>query len=312
MAEEKKTGFFGRLFSGLSKTRDVLADGLNSIFSGHSEINDEFYDDLEETMITADLGVRTTEEIIENLKERVRTEKIREPASCRKLLIESIRDKMKPGENAYDFEGGPCVILLIGVNGTGKTTTAGKLSMLYKSEGKKVLLAAADTFRSAAIEQLSVWSERAGVELVSGKQGSDPAAVVFDACTAAKARQADVLIIDTAGRLHNKKNLMEELGKISRIVERELPGTKKETLIVLDGTTGQNALEQVREFNDITKISGIVLTKLDGTSKGGIAVAIQNETKIPVKFIGVGEQIGDFQKFDPGKFVDALFDEKAE
>ena len=307
MGKEKKTGFFSRLVQGLAKTRNAVMNGLDSIFFGYEVIDDDFYDELEETLITGDIGVRATEDILDELKERVLKEGIRRPAECRELLAESIRERMDLGENAYAFEEQRSVVLLVGVNGVGKTTTAGKLASQLKGQGKRVLLAAADTFRAAAIEQLEEWSHRAGVELISGQAGSDPASVVFDACTAAKARKADVLIVDTAGRLHNKKNLMEELKKINRVIDRELPDACRETLIVLDGTTGQNALEQAREFRDVADINGIVLTKLDGTAKGGIAVAIQAELRIPVKYIGIGEKIDDLRKFDAAEYVDALF-----
>lgn len=306
MGEEKK-GFFGRLVSGLAKTRNSVVNGLDSIFHGHGAIDDDFYDELEETLITGDIGVRTTESILEHLKEKVRNEKIREPEQCRQILIDSIRSQMDLGENAYEFENRKSVVLLIGVNGVGKTTTAGKIAYQLKRDGRKVLIAAADTFRAAAIEQLREWADRAGTELISGQPNTDPASVVFDACTASKARKADVLIVDTAGRLHNKKNLMEELKKISRVIDREYPDAYRETLIVLDGTTGQNALEQAREFREIAKIDGIVITKMDGTAKGGIVVAIQSELGIPVKYIGVGEKIDDLQKFSSQRFVDALF-----
>lgn len=306
MAEEKR-GFFSRLVAGLSKTRSAVVNGLDDIFNGPGEVDDDFYDELEEILITGDLGVRATEDILEELREQVKTEHIRERAACRKLLIDTIKERMDLGDNAYAFEEQQSVLLLVGVNGVGKTTTAGKMAAQLKTAGKRVLLAGADTFRAAAIEQLKEWSDRAAVELVSSRAGSDPAAVVFDACTAARARKTDVLICDTAGRLHNKKNLMEELRKINRVIDRELPGYCRETLIVLDGTTGQNALEQAREFKDVCDISGIILTKLDGSAKGGIAVAIQAELRLPVKYIGVGEKIEDLRKFDSGEFVDALF-----
>ena len=245
--------------------------------------------------------------ILEDLREQVKAEHQKERASCRELLIQNLKERMDLGENAYAFEQKKSVLLLVGVNGVGKTTTAGKLAAKLRKEGKNVLLAGADTFRAAAVEQLKEWAFRASAELVSSKEGGDPAAVVFDACNAAKARNTDILICDTAGRLHNKKNLMEELKKINRVIERELPGYVRETLLVLDGTTGQNALEQAREFKEICELSGIVLTKLDGSAKGGIAVAIQAELQIPVKFIGIGEGIDDLRRFHSGEFVDALF-----
>lgn len=254
-----------------------------------------------------DIGVATTEKIIEDLKEKVAEQHIKEPAACKQLLIESIKDQMKVGDTAYDFEHKKSVILVIGVNGVGKTTSIGKLAANLKGQGRRVLMAAADTFRAAAGEQLQMWANRAGVELIGGQDGADPASVIYDAVQAAKARDVDVLLCDTAGRLHNKKNLMEELKKIYRIIEKEYPEAHLETLVVLDGTTGQNALVQARQFNEAAKITGLVLTKLDGTAKGGIAVAIQSEMDIPVKYIGVGEHIEDLQKFDPDAFVNALF-----
>lgn len=305
---EKKKGFFKRLAEGLSKTRDNIVAGVDSIFSGFSSIDDDFYEELEETLIMGDLGVHTTEAIIEDLKVKVKEEKIKKPADCKAFLIESIKKQMDIGENAYDFETCKSVILVVGVNGVGKTTSIGKLAGQFKNDGKKVILAAADTFRAAAIDQLGEWANRAGVEMISQQEGSDPAAVVFDAVAAAKARKADILICDTAGRLHNKKNLMEELRKINRIIDNEYSDAYKETLVVLDGATGQNALEQARQFKEVTDISGIILTKLDGTAKGGIAVAIQAELGVPVKYIGVGEKIEDLQKFNADDFVNALFE----
>ena len=253
------------------------------------------------------MGVRATEEILEELREAVEAQHVRARSACRDLLIDSIKSRMDLGENAYDFEKQPSVLLLIGVNGVGKTTTAGKMAAQAKANGKRVLLAGADTFRAAAIEQLEAWSQRAGVEMVKSSAGADPAAVVFDACQAARARRTDLLICDTAGRLHNKKNLMEELRKIDRVLQRELPDYRRETLLVLDGTTGQNAIEQAKEFGDICEISGVALTKLDGSAKGGVAIAIQAELKLPVKFIGVGEKIDDLRKFDAAQYVEALF-----
>ena len=308
MAEEKK-GFFKRLKEGLSKTRNSIVDSFSSVF-GASHIDDDFYEELEETFIMADMGYETTEKVIENLKERVKEARIKEPAACKELIINIIRDQMMVDESAYDFEKKKSVILVIGVNGVGKTTTIVKLAAQYKKNGKKVLIAAADTFRAAAIDQLKTWADRAGVEMISHNEGADPAAVVYDAVSAAKARNTDILLIDTAGRLHNKKNLMEELKKINRIVEREYPDACRETFVVLDGTTGQNALAQARQFSEIADITGIILTKLDGTAKGGIAVAIHSELGIPVKYIGVGESIDDLQKFDADEFVNALFDVK--
>ena len=282
---KEKKGFFSRLKEGLAKTRDNLVAGIDSIFNGFSEIDEDFYEELEEVLIMADIGVATTEKIIENLRQKVKEQKIKEIDVCRQLLIDSIKEQMRVDENAYDFEKEVSVVMLIGVNGVGKTTSVGKLAGQFKNKGKKVVLAAADTFRAAAIEQLTEWASRAGVEIISGQEGGDPASVVFDAVNAAKARNADVLICDTAGRLHNKKNLMEELRKINRIIDREFPDARRETLVVLDGTTGQNALAQAKQFNEVADITGIILTKLDGTAKGGIAIAIQSEMKIPVKYI---------------------------
>lgn len=305
---KEKKGFFSRLKEGLAKTRDNLVSGIDSIFRGFSEIDEDFYEELEEVLIMADIGVATTEKIIENLRQKVKEQKIKEIEVCRQLLIDSIKEQMRVDENSYDFEKEVSVVMLIGVNGVGKTTSVGKLAGQFKNNGKRVVLAAADTFRAAAIEQLTEWAGRAGVEIISGQQGGDPASVVFDAVNAAKARNADVLICDTAGRLHNKKNLMEELKKINRIIDREFPDAHRETLVVLDGTTGQNALAQAKQFNEVADITGIILTKLDGTAKGGIAIAIQSEMNIPVKYIGIGEKIDDLQKFDADSFVDALFE----
>ena len=305
---QKKKGFFSRLKGGLTKTRENLVKGIDSLFNGFSEIDDEFYEELEETLIMADLGINVTNEITKGLKEKVKENKIKETRECKQLLIDTIKEQMKVDETAYEFENRKSVVLMIGVNGVGKTTTVGKLAGQLKENGKKVMVAAADTFRAAAIEQLTEWAHRANVDIIAGNEGSDPAAVVFDAVNAAKARNVDVLICDTAGRLHNKKNLMEELRKISRIINREYPEALVETLIVLDGTTGQNALMQARQFSEVADISGIVLTKLDGTAKGGIAIAIQSEMDIPVKYIGIGETIDDLQKFDPESFVNALFE----
>ncbi len=304
----EKKGFFGRLAAGLSKTRKQIANGFDALFSGFSGIDDDFYEELEEILIMADLGMATTEAVIDDLKAKVKERHIKDPAECKALLKESICEQMNVPEDAYEFENRKSVVLVIGVNGVGKTTSIGKLAGMLKNDGKKVLLAAADTFRAAAAEQLTEWSHRAGVEIISQKEGADPAAVVFDALTAAKARGTDVLLCDTAGRLHNKKNLMEELKKIDRVIEREYPDAYRETLVVLDGTTGQNALAQAKEFNEAAKIDGIILTKLDGTAKGGIAVAIQSQMNIPVKYICVGEQIEDLQRFDAKAFTDALFD----
>ncbi len=305
-------GLFSKLKEGLTKTRNNIVAGIDSIFSGFSSIDDEFYEELEETLIMGDIGVRATEDIIENLKEKVKENKIKNPTDCKQLLIDTIKEKMNLGENAYEFENRKSIVMLIGVNGVGKTTSVGKLAGHLRAQNKKVLMAAADTFRAAAIEQLTEWSNRTGTDIIAQSEGSDPAAVIYDSIAAAKARNIDVLLCDTAGRLHNKKNLMEELRKIDRIIEREYSDAYRENLIVLDATTGQNALSQLKEFNDVTNITGIILTKMDGTAKGGIAVAIQAEMGIPVKYIGVGEHVEDLQKFDSDTFVNALFDVKHE
>ncbi len=307
---EEKKGFFKRLVAGLTKTRDNIVSGIDSIFSGFSSIDDEFYEEIEEILVMGDLGINATTSIIEDLKRKVKEQNIKDPSECKKLLIQSIKDEMNVGETAYEFERRKSVVLVIGVNGVGKTTSVGKLAGKLKDQGKSVVLAAADTFRAAAGEQLAEWGRRADVDIIGGQEGSDPGSVVYDAIAAAKARNADVLLCDTAGRLHNKKNLMNELGKINRIIDREYPEAFKETLVVLDGTTGQNALAQAREFEEVTDITGIILTKLDGTAKGGIAVAIHSELGIPVKYIGVGESIDDLQKFNADEFVNALFDVK--
>lgn len=304
---EEKKGFFRRLVSGLTKTRDNIVSGMDSIFHGFSKIDEDFYEELEETLIMGDLGVHTTTEIIEDLRRKVKEQHIKEPAACRQLLIDSIKEQMDVGETAYEFEERQSVVFVIGVNGVGKTTTIGKLAGKFREQHKRVILAAADTFRAAAGEQLKEWANRAEVEMIGGQEGADPASVVFDAVAAARARKADILLCDTAGRLHNKKNLMEELKKINRVIDREYPEAYRETLVVLDATTGQNALAQAREFNEVADITGVILTKMDGTAKGGIAVAIQSELGIPVKYIGVGESIDDLQKFDADEFVNALF-----
>ena len=308
--EEKKKGFFSRLVEGLNKTRENIVSGIDSIFSGFSAIDDDFFEELEETLIMGDIGIQTTMTIMEDLRKKVKEQHIKDPSQCKQLLIDSIRSQMDLGENAYEFENRQSVVLVIGVNGVGKTTSVGKLAGQLKDEGKKVVLAAADTFRAAAIEQLTEWANRAGVEIIAQQEGSDPAAVIYDAVAAAKSRKADVLICDTAGRLHNKKNLMEELRKINRIIEKEYPDAYRETLVLLDGTTGQNALVQAKQFMEVADITGIILTKLDGTAKGGIAVAIQAELGLPVKYVGVGEKIDDLQKFNSTDFVNALFDVK--
>ena len=305
-------GLFGKLKEGLSKTRNNIVSGIDSVFGGFTSIDDDFYDELEEILIMGDIGVKSSGEIMERLKTQVKENHVKEPGQCRELLIQSIKEQMKPDKDAYNFENQKTVVMVIGVNGAGKTTSVGKLASLLKQQGKKVLIAAADTYRAAACEQLCEWAARAGVDIITGSQGADPSSVIFDAVNAAKARNVDVLICDTAGRLHNKRNLMEELKKMNRVIDREYSYSYRENLIVLDGTTGQNALNQTREFGETTAITGIVLTKMDGTSKGGIAVAIQSELGIPVKYIGVGEKVEDLQRFDPDQFVNALFDVEAE
>lgn len=307
---EEKLGFFARLKKGLTKTRNNIVSGLDALFSGFSKIDDDFYEELEEILIMGDLGVRATENIIDEMKARVKKDHIKEPAQLKEVLIESIKEQMQVTEAEYAFEKEQSVVFVIGVNGVGKTTTVGKLAGKLKNENRKVLMAAADTFRAAAGEQLTEWAHRAGCDLIQGAEGADPASVIFDAVSAAKARNVDVLLCDTAGRLHNKKNLMEELRKMNRIIDREFPNAHRENLVVLDATTGQNALQQAREFGEVADLTGIILTKMDGTAKGGIAVAIQSELKIPVKYIGVGETIDDLQKFDSNAFVNALFDVK--
>ncbi len=309
MSEEKK-GFFSRLKAGLTKTRENIVRGIDSVFSGFSSIDDDFYEELEEILIMGDIGVNATTEIIERLKRQVKEQHIKQPSECKQLLIDSIKEQMQVDETAYEFEEKQSIVMVIGVNGVGKTTSVGKLAGKLKDQNRKVLIAAADTFRAAAGDQLAEWARRADVPMIGGKEGSDPASVVFDAVNAAKARHVDVLLVDTAGRLHNKKNLMEELRKMNRIIDREFPDAHRENLIVLDGTTGQNALVQAREFGDVAELTGIILTKMDGTAKGGIAVAIQSELKVPVKYIGVGESIDDLQKFNSDDFVNALFDVK--
>ncbi len=305
MAE--KVSFIKRLINGLAKTRDNFVKSMDYIFRGFTNIDDDFYEELEEVLIMGDIGVRTTEAILDDLKEAVKKEHIKEPEECKEFLINAIKEQMDLGPAAFEFENRTSVVLVIGVNGVGKTTTIGKLAGKLKASGKKVMVAGADTFRAAASDQLKMWADRAGVDFIGGPEGSDPAAVVYDAVHAAKARGVDVLLVDTAGRLHNKKNLMNELQKINTTIEKEFPESYKETLIVLDGTTGQNALVQAKEFSEVTDISGIVLTKLDGTAKGGIAIAIQSELSIPVKYIGVGETIDDLEKFNADDFVNALF-----
>ncbi len=308
----EKQGFFSRLKQGLSKTRDNIVRSIDAVFYDASCIDEEFYEELEEILIMGDIGINATQSILEKLREEVKKNLLTNPADCKELLIKSIKEQMRVEETAYAFENRQSIVMVIGVNGVGKTTTVGKLAGKLKGQGKKVLIAAADTFRAAAGEQLEEWCHRAGVDMIGGKEGGDPASVVFDAVNAAKARNVDVLLCDTAGRLHNKKNLMEELKKINRIIDREFPDAHRENLVVLDATTGQNALNQAKEFGSVTNLTGIVLTKMDGTAKGGIAIAIQSELGVPVKYIGVGEKIEDLQKFDSDQFVDALFDVQSE
>ena len=306
-SEEKKKGFFQKLVSGLTKTRNSIADSFSSVFAAN-HIDEDFYEELEEILIMADMGVSTTMNILDELREQVKKQHIKEPKDCKELLVSIIKEQMSPEPNAYEYENKTSVVMVIGVNGVGKTTSIGKLASQFRKSGKKVIMAAADTFRAAAIEQLTEWAHRSQTDIISQKEGADPSAVVFDACRAAKARNADILLIDTAGRLHNKKNLMDELSKMNRIIDREFPEAYRETLIVLDGTTGQNALEQAKQFKQVADIDGIILTKLDGTAKGGIAIAIHAELGVPVKYIGVGEGIDDLQKFDPQSYVNAIFD----
>ena len=309
---KKKKGFFARLKEGLSKTRDSFVYNLDVVFDGAEMIDDDFFDDLEEILIMGDIGVGPTEAILDRLREQIEEEDIVRPSECKRLLIQNIREQMAVGKTAYRFEKETSIVFVIGVNGVGKTTSIGKIASMLKKKHKKVMMAAADTFRAAAGDQLKVWAERAGVELIGGKEGQDPSSVLFDAVNAAKARHVDVLLVDTAGRLNNKKNLMEELKKMNRVIDREFPEAHRENLIVLDATTGQNALQQARDFNDVADLTGIILTKMDGTAKGGIAIAIQSELKVPVKYIGVGEKIEDLQKFDADAFVEALFDVELE
>lgn len=300
-------GLFSKIKEGLRKTKESMISGMQRVVNSFTKIDEDLFEQLEETMIMSDMGVETSVEICEKLRKRVKEQGVTDPGKIMELIQEIISEMM--GEDvALDLSTTPSIILVIGVNGAGKTTTIGKLCHQYKQQGKKVLVAAADTFRAAAIDQLEVWTQRAGVDLVKHAEGSDPAAVVFDAVTAAKARKTDVLICDTAGRLHNKKNLMEELRKINRIISQQAEGCAVETLLVLDATTGQNAVNQARLFNEVADITGIVLTKLDGTAKGGIVISIKNELGIPVKLIGVGEQIDDLQPFDSRSFVTALFE----
>lgn len=306
MAGTEKTGFFAKLKDGLKKTRD----SLYVAFSGATMIDEDFYDDLEAVMIMSDMGAQLSQKVIDELRSVSETKHISYPTVLRRELVRILKEEMDVTEKDYEFEHRKSVVLVTGVNGVGKTTSIGKLAFHYKDEGKKVMLAAADTFRAAAIEQLQEWANRAGVPMISQKEGSDPSAVIFDAVTAAKARGTDILLCDTAGRLHNKKNLMEELRKMNRIIDQVYPEVFRENLLVLDAATGQNAISQAKEFMEVTNITGIILTKMDGTAKGGIAIAIQKELGIPVKYIGVGEQIDDLMRFDSEDFVDALLSDE--
>ena len=301
-------GFFKKLNKGLKKTRDNMSGAINAALYGKNDIDDEFYDELEEILVMADVGVNTSAEIVEKLRDAVFKKNLRKAKDVKEEIKNIVADMLSGGET-IDMVTIPSVILVIGVNGVGKTTSIGKMAAMFKEEGKKVILGAADTFRAAAIDQLEIWADRAGVDIVKHKEGADPAAVVFDTISAGKARNADIIICDTAGRLHNKKNLMEELAKIYRVIDRQLPYADREIFLVLDATTGQNAVNQAKEFKDVAEITGIILTKLDGTAKGGVVLAIKNDLKVPVKFIGVGEGIDDLRPFDPKAFAEGLFEE---
>lgn len=301
-------GLFKRINQGLKKTRDNMTGAINAALYGKNEIDDDFYDELEEILVMSDVGVTTAMEIVERLRDSVFKKNLRRAKDVKKEIKNIVADLLSGGET-IDMITVPSVILVIGVNGVGKTTSIGKMAAMFKDEGKKVILGAADTFRAAAIDQLEIWADRAGVDIVKHKEGADPAAVVFDTIEAGKARNADIIICDTAGRLHNKKNLMEELAKIYRVIDRQLPYADREVLLVLDATTGQNAVNQAKEFKDVAEITGIILTKLDGTAKGGVVLAIKNDLKVPVKFIGVGEGIDDLRPFNPAAFAEGLFEE---
>lgn len=305
-------GFFEKLKNGLKKTKEALMKPVNSLFSSYDKVDDEFFEELFDILVMSDVGVATSQEIIDRLKERLKEKKIKETGAAREELISIMTELVDSENGTIDLEKTPTVILVIGVNGVGKTTSIGKIATLLKSKGKKVVLAAADTFRAAAIEQLGVWADRAGVPMVKQGEGADPAAVVFDAIASFRKQNADFLIVDTAGRLHNKKNLLDELAKINRVIDRELPGANRETLLVLDAVTGQNGLSQAKEFTSAANITGIVLTKLDGTAKGGIVLAIKEELGIPVKLIGVGEGADDLQPFNGNEFVKAMFESNGE
>ena len=304
-------GFFSKIKEGLKKTRTSIGEGFNSVFSVFRKVDEDFLEELMELLIMADVGYETSERIIDELRKKAKLENLNDSESVKAALAEIIAESMRGG-NDLNISTKPSVILVVGVNGVGKTTTIGKLAHRLSESGKKVIIGAADTFRAAAIDQIAVWAERSGTDIVKHKDGADPAAVVYDTIAAAKARNADVIICDTAGRLHNKKNLMDELGKIYRVIDRELPWSDREILLVLDATTGQNAVNQAREFMNVAEITGIALTKLDGTARGGVVLAIKNELKLPVKFIGVGEGIDDLQPFDPSAFAKALFENTAE
>ncbi|HOP92304.1 MAG TPA: signal recognition particle-docking protein FtsY [Acetivibrio thermocellus] len=307
MEDKQDMGFFDKLKEGLKKTKNTITERIDKVLVSFGKIDEELFEELEEILITSDVGIDTSMKIIENLKNRVKETKTTDPAKVKELLKEELAQILSQGESDLKLDTTPSVILVVGVNGVGKTTSIGKIANLLKSQGKKVILAAGDTFRAAAIDQLEIWANRVGVEIIKQAEGSDPAAVIYDAIQAVKARKADVLICDTAGRLHTKKNLMEELKKVFRIVDRELPGVSREVLLVLDATTGQNAISQAKTFSEVTDVTGIVLTKLDGTAKGGIIIAVASELNIPVKLIGVGEQMDDLQRFNAREFVEALF-----
>ncbi|MBO5361080.1 MAG: signal recognition particle-docking protein FtsY [Clostridia bacterium] len=300
-------GIFSKISKGLQKTRISMAGAIDNVLYGVNEITDEMFDDLEEILVMGDVGVTTATEIIDRLRAKVAKDNLRNGQQVRKAIKEIVAELLDGGEQ-MEMITMPSIVLVIGVNGVGKTTTIGKMAAMYKAQGKKVILGAADTFRAAAIDQLQIWAERAGVDIIKHKEGADPAAVVFDTINAGKARNADIIIIDTAGRLHNKKNLMDELAKIYRVIDRELPWSDRESLLVLDATTGQNAVNQAREFKNVAEITGIVLTKLDGTARGGVVLAIKHDLNVPVKFVGVGEQMDDLQPFSPAAFAEGLFD----
>lgn len=309
MAEEKKAGFFSRLKEGLSKTRSSITEKVDQVLKTFKKVDEELFEELEEALITADIGVNTSMEIIAKLRVLIKEKKVSDSAEVKELLKQIISEMLYDDHNEIRLDGSPAVIMVIGVNGVGKTTSIGKIAHKLKSSGKKVLLAAGDTFRAAAIDQLQIWADRVGVDIIKHQEGADPAAVIYDAIQAAKSRKMDVIICDTAGRLHTKKNLMEELKKVFRIVDREIPESSREVLLVLDATTGQNAVSQAKLFSEAAGITGIVLTKLDGTAKGGIVLAIKSEQNIPVKLIGVGESMDDLQEFDSNQFAEALFAE---